>query len=1018
MRSFIVSIMLASAFTAGCATRSVKTATTAGTLAQLHNAGPGARELGELEVDQGLDQAMRHYRRFLEETPETTMTPEAMRRLADLQLEKQFGIHTDNAGPRESDPEFERRTTAGGRIPADGGDAAAAPPFSPGNETASAGPLEAIALYNRLLTEYPRYEDSDRVLYQMARAYDEIGRTEEAMEAMDRLVRANPHSEHLDEVQFRRGEFFFTHRKYLDAESAYSAIIELGDESPYYELALYKLGWAFYKQELYEEALDRYMALLDYKLSTGYDFDETHEVEEERRVEDTFRVISLSFTNLGGPEAVPEYFSSSGNRPYEDRIYRNLGEHFLAKLRYDDAAKTFRSFIRLYPFHRAAPHFSMKVVETFTKGGFPMLVLESKREFASRYGLQAEYWRHVSPEDSPEALLCLKTNLKDLATHYHAEYQSAGKEDEKLASYGEAIRWYGDYLESFPSDGDSPEINCKLADLLFENGDFGDAAGQYERTAYEYPPHSQSAEAGYAAVYAYRRQLSAASEQQREAVRRDAVASSLRFADAFPEHEQAAAVLGAAADDLYGMKDYRTAVDSARRVIASYPDSGPALQQSAWLVTAHGSFELGEYAEAERAYARVLAAVPESDESRSALVENLAASVYRQGELANEAQDFRAAADHFLRVRSSAPESGICAASQYDAGAALIRLRNWKEAVSVFDTFRREYPEHELRVDATRQIAFAYREDGQLPQSAGEYERLASESEDPALRGDALLAAGGLYEESGERDGALRAYNLYVHEFPGPIETALETRNRIAGMYRAANEESLYLRELERIVSIDADAGTERTGRTRTLAARASLVLAEHLYRDYAAVKLRQPFEASLQEKQQGMNKTIEAMSLLVDYEIADVTAAATYYMAETYFDFSRSLMDSERPEELEPEELEAFEMNLDETAFPFEEKAINVHEKNIEMLRAGVFNEWTEKSLGRLTELMPGRYAKQEMSGGFLGAIDSYVYRSPAARNSMPEPGRAGALPEEPERAADPEPMAANKGGEKHAHR
>ena len=254
------------------------------------------------------------------------------------------------------------------------------------------------------------------------------------------------------------------------------------------------------------------MALLDYKVSIGYDFDQTHEEEDERRVADTYRVISLSFSNLGGPDAVREYYSTFGNRSYEDRVYSNLGEHYLDKLRYDDAAKTYKTFVALYPFHRAAPRFSMRVVETFTQGGFPKLVLESKREFASKYGLKAEYWRHFKPEESPEVLAYLKTNLKDLATHYHAEYQNAQEAGEKLANYREARRWYGDYLESFPTDADSPPINYQLADLLLENKDFGEAAKQYERTAYGYPPHPQSAAAGYAAVYAYREQLKAAGD--------------------------------------------------------------------------------------------------------------------------------------------------------------------------------------------------------------------------------------------------------------------------------------------------------------------------------------------------------------------------------------------------------------------------------------------------------------------------------------------------------------------------
>jgi tetratricopeptide (TPR) repeat protein len=93
--------------------------------------------------------------------------------------------------------------------------------------------------------------------------------------------------------------------------------------------------------------------------------------------------------------------------------------------------------------------------------------------------------------------------------------------------------------------------------------------------------------------------------------------------------------------------------------------------------------------------------------------------------------------------------------------------------------------------------------------------------------------------------------------------------------------------------------------------------------------------------------------------------------MAETYFNFSRSLLESEQPTNLKPEDLEAFKNELDEAAFPFEEKAINVHEKNMELLHAGVFNTWTEKTLSRLTELKPGRYAKKETSSGFLGAIE-----------------------------------------------
>jgi tetratricopeptide (TPR) repeat protein len=1037
MRRFTIPLVLAPVLVAGCAGQPEK-----GTLADLRNVRP---DVQEARVEQGLEQAMQGYRRFLEETPETEMTPEAMRRLADLQIEKQFGIRAGDgkpremaapesapeaenapaetlaavspAGPPESERDFEQRTTAEAEILRDR-DAGAPVTDVIRGEPDPSGPLEAIALYDRLLAEYPTYEHNDKVLYQKARAYDELGRTDEAVETMERLIQANPHSGHYDEVQFRRGEYFFTRRRFRDAETAYSAITGLGAESSYYELALYKLGWTLYKQEFYEEALHKYMALLDYKVSIGYDFDQTHAEDDERRVSDTYRVISLSFSNLGGPEVVPEYFATYGQRGYEDRVYSNLGEHYLVKLRYDDAAKTYKAFVELYPFHRASPHFSMRVVETFTQGGFPKLVLESKKEFAIQYGLQAEYWRHFKPEDSPEVLGFLKANLKDLATHYHAQYQNVDLAADKLANYGEARQWYGAYLESFPVEPDSPPISYQLADLILEHQDFGEAARQYEHTAYGFEPHAQSAAAGYAAVYAYREQLKAVGDDLKDGVKRDTVASSLRFADTFPQHEHAATVLGAAADDLYEMNDYRPAIASARKLIADYPAADPAIRRSAWLVIAHASFDLAEYPQAEEAYTEVLAATSETDESRPAVVDNLAASIYKQGELANAGQDYRAAADHFLRIRTAAPTSPIRAAAEYDAGAALIQLQDWAAAAGVLEAFRDTYPGHELSGEATRQIAFAYRENGQLSRAAGEYDRIASESADPALRGDALLVAGDLYEQSHATDRALDVYARYVAEFPRPVETAVETRFKIAEIHKAARDEASYHQELEEIVRSDAAAGAERTGRTRTLAARSALVLAERLYDAFVAVKLLQPFEISLQEKKLRMDAVIEALGRLVDYEIADVTAAATFYMAETYFDFSHALTGSERPADLQTAELQEYELALEEEAFPFEEKAIDVHEKNLELLRAGVFNAWTEKSLGKLAELMPGRYAKNEMSSGFLGAIDSYAYRSPASQVSGETLGHVEATPQDESiKTTLLEPMTAAGGAVEHAN-
>lgn len=1009
-----------------------------GTISQLRDVEP---DLEEVPVDNSLVSAMAGYRQFLNATPNHQLAPEAMRRLADLQIEKDYGVvggkggradlpsqlpapasnsgevvpvaitaHQEAAAPaNESDAAqsaaaFEARATAQSPLNANDLDAAQLPE---GADVDLTGPLQAITTYKKILNDYPWYERNDQVLYQMARAYDELGASDDAQHVIDRLIAEYPQSKYVDEVFFRRGEYFFVRRKYANAEAAYKSVVTMGSASSFYELSLYKLGWSLYKQEFYEEALHQYFALLDYKVSTGYDFDAKHEEEEAKRIDDTLQVVSLSLSNLGGPEVIDEYFGANGHRGYEDRVYRNFAEFYLTKRRYNDAATVYRSFVALNPHHAVAPRFSMRVVEIYDQGGFSKLVLESKKEFATRYGLHADYWQYFDAKQAPDVLAYVKSNLKDLANHYHAQYQDATKVDDKPANFAEATRWYGEFIESFHDDPETPPMNFQLADLLREQNDFEGAAREYERTAYDYQPHEKAAAAGYAAIFAHREYLKVVGENDKDAAKRETVESSLKFADTFPQHEHAAVVLGAAAEDLYEMKDYPLARSSAQKLIERFPNADPSVVRRGWLVVAHASFDLADYPQAELAYSRVLAATPDNDESRPALIETFAASIYKQGEQANDTGDYRAAADHFLRIKQLAPTSSMRAGAEYDAGAALIRLQDWNDAAQVLDDFRLSNPGHALEKEATKQIAFVHREAGELSQAAAEYERVAKESDDPALRAEALLLAGNLYEQSNRSDSALDAYARYVEQFPKPVETAVETHAKMAAILKTNGDTARYHEQLEKIVQIDGAAGAERTDRTRNVAARAALTLAEPTYTEFAAIELRQPFERSLRDKRRDMDAAIKTFSDLVSYEVGDVTAAATFYIAEVYSNFGHSLIESERPIGLTGAKLSDYEDALEDEAFPFEEQAISVHEKNLELMRDGVYNAWTEKSLARLAELKPGRYAKSEISSGFLESIDQYTYHVPerpvlAVDGGVAQPSDESAVGSEPVQGAD----------------
>jgi tetratricopeptide (TPR) repeat protein len=311
-------------------------------------------------------------------------------------------------------------------------------------------------------------------------------------------------------------------------------------------------------------------------------------------------------------------------------------------------------------------------------------------------------------------------------------------------------------------------------------------------------------------------------------------------------------------------------------------------------------------------------------------------------------------------------------------------------AAAVLAGFRDLFPGHALQPEVTKKIAYVYREDGQLALAADEYERVERESPDDEVRREALLIAADLHEQAGNSDRALEVYRRYVGYFPHPVEPNLETRNKIAEALKKKNDQDTYLAELKQIVVIDAGAGGERTPRTRYLAGKAALVLAEQTFDHFAGVKLVEPFEANLRKKKELMKVATQQFNKLPDYEVGEVTAAATFYLAEIYANFSNDLKESERPTGLNALEREEYELAIEEQAYPFEEKAIAMHKSNLELISLGVYNEWIDKSLQKLAKFVPARYDKPEEESAVIASLDSYQFAIERPEPPAPQAGEA----------------------------
>jgi cellulose synthase operon protein C len=888
-------------------------------------------------ADASSTRAMENYRQFLQlQNTDPKLRAEALRRLGDLNLD---------SGEMQR---LEQEVTA---VDLQGG--------------------EAIKLYTTLLKAYPDYARNDQVLYQLARAYETTGQPEQALATLDHIVQRYPQSPQLDEVQFRRGELLFSAKRYPEAEHAYAAVVTRGQASGFYQQSLYKRGWSLFKQSLTLESLPSFGGVLDRELGTTPA--KSVHVESLKRadrelVEDTLRVMSITFSYNDGATSLEQYVRQHGERPYNWLLYSRLGDLYVEKQRYQDAATVYRAYVARDPYSDHAPDLDMSAIEAYGKGGFSDLVLDGKHEFVEHYNFDSPYWKTRSRADHPRVVQELKTNLKDVATYFHASAQKS----KRVADYQEAARWYRDYLQSFPGDADAAQTNYLLAEALFEGHQYSEAAAEYEHAAYDYPRNDKSATAAYAALVSYQKGEEGLSGAEKDAWHKRATDSGIKFAQTFPEHPDSAGVLTRAAEETFAAGDRTRAMSVAHMILARQPPVEVAKQRIAWTIIAQSHFDQGEYDKAEPAYEQARALAVGDDKMHSDLTERLAASVYKQGEAKQKAGNAGGAVEDYLRVARVAPDSKINANAEYDAAAQLINLKQWDRAIGVLENFRHAYPQNPLQRDVTAKLAVAYAAANRPGEAAAEFEHIATNpAEDRAVQREALMRSADLYAKAGNTPKAMGMLEKFVEANPTPVTDAEEARERLADYAQQRGDIVRRDHWYQEIIRTDAEAGAQRTDRTHYLAAKAQLALAQPARDAFRAVRLSAPLKKSLIVKRNALETAMNGYKRAAEYQVAEVTTAATYEMADLYSVLAKDLLASERPKNLKGDELEEYNSLLEEQVFPFEEQAIKAHELNAARAKDGVYDEWVRKSFQALAELKPARYGKTELTPDVVTSLE-----------------------------------------------
>lgn len=863
---------------------------------------------------------------------------------------------------------------------------------------------QVVEKFETLLERYPNDSKNDEILYQLSKAYDLLGKDDESLKVLKRLTETHPNSRYRLEAEFRLGELLFSRNQWKDAQKSYAYVVQYGRNSSFYLNAIYMHGWVLFKRNDYEPALDNFVRVLDIKLGQESKHGSLEDVRaglnqaDVTLVNDTLRVMSIMFAYVDGGKSIDELLSRVGSRHYSHALYHGLGELYISQQRYRDSAEAYKSYMKKYPRSEHTPLFQLRVIDAYVKGRFPSLILPEKQVLVENFGVNSDAWPQYSAALKQRLKPELKSHITELAGYYHAKAQASkkryGKRPNKrqkrllTSAFKDAGRWYAEYLDTFPNDEKQVEMTYLLGETWYEAGLLIAAIRPYEEVAFKLnSPKKTAAEANYSIIVIYRdliqslpstpvqqeltQQRRGKIENQKSIWQVKQLEAQEQFVTRYPSDKRALPLLLDVAQQRLALKQFKSAAEKANKVLAWQPAPSPTQKLSALLVLGHSEFDLMQYQQAENTYYKVLKLLSKKDLRRKSIREKIAASIYKQGELLVNDGSIEAGIVQFQRVAKVVPESAIRRTADFDAATYLLQLKQWSRAVKALTAFQRNYPKHPFTKDIPAKLVVAYQALKQWDKAAQQLAYIWRNDKDPVARRQALLLSAQLYQKSGKTKAAIDAYRSYVHRYPQPFNDAVEASYELAEMYKKNKDEPKRRYWLKKIMTMDANAGNQRTDRSRYLAAAASMVFADDKRWAFNRIKLKVPLSKSLKRKKVALETALKAYQLTMDYGVETFATQSTYRIAEIYRRLSEDMMDSDRPPGLSALELEQYELLLEEQAYPFEEKSIEIHVANSERSWKGNYDDWVKSSFKVLRNLMPARFNKVENRVD----ISEYIY-------------------------------------------
>ena len=392
-------------------------------------------------------------------------------------------------------------------------------PNPPTGQPPKADYSQTVALYRRLLTEFPNYRLLDATYYLLGFCLGEMGQDPEARQALLALVCANQYkpldkpaerkpstglskgplvdyykdctpikkdSKFLPESWTRVGEMHFDAAELGWAISAYGRVLAFKDSS-YYDKAIYKLAWSYYRDNRFIDAIREFDGLVkwaDSKKAAGDKFGSDLRPEAVQYLGISFSEPDWDGDTLPDPETglqrAQAFYRGREGEPHAKEVFQRLGDIYFDSTKYAEAIAVYKYILQTWPFFADAPKLQEKIVKAYERDRNLDAAAKERETLGRNYSKGSEWYKQNT--NNPEALAAAAQLAEDAlltaATNVHAAAQAcrakaegnAAKMAECQATYLTAAELYEKYLNAYPNSKRAYEFSAFYADALYYGG--------------------------------------------------------------------------------------------------------------------------------------------------------------------------------------------------------------------------------------------------------------------------------------------------------------------------------------------------------------------------------------------------------------------------------------------------------------------------------------------------------------------------------------------------------------------